>query len=459
MAQVFKRASGTSERQWSAELEGRVLAITTGPVGGRQRTRRVEHATIESAASALNEAVDAMRASGWTAVLMVAEDVQSDDSPDDPLWMAVHADRLTEAGDLRGRLVLVQHALESRPDDVDLLAEQRELLLTVDELRGPLHEDVQLTWRQGYVSELVLPESVEAADELAVLSATGALRFLRKLTVCGASIDGVVVQLAAGAWPWLESLVLEARGPIQPALRDVVQRLPRLQRLDVQSEHADWSGTTHEGLGALHIRCSRLDAETLDRRAFPSLQELTVDVAAGWTSDRAALQRFTAGVGGCLRLGRGAAEEWLAGLEQRPGLQTLVLQAVSRPGEVAFWLEERQGLLVDVQLVIEAFELGDQTLARLKGLNLTLPWPDAAAPVRTDPTSTAQLSWRRFEKDQRSGRGFWSILREGDAVLVRHGRVGKAGREQRSELSSERAAGSEYERRVRRKVASGWEEV
>jgi predicted DNA-binding WGR domain protein len=151
--------------------------------------------------------------------------------------------------------------------------------------------------------------------------------------------------------------------------------------------------------------------------------------------------------------------EWLQGVSSEVKVGRLVLEGAPTPGEVSFWLEERQAMLGGMPIEVRGFELTDQEVARLGALRLDLPLPDVAVRRGLDARSPLQDRVRRFEKVGKSGARFWSVVRAGLEVVVRHGRVGSEGREQRSAYRTEQLAAGEYRRRVRRKVAGGWVEV
>jgi predicted DNA-binding WGR domain protein len=457
MVRTFKRQEGPRARRWEAEVDGSDVVYRTGVDGGRMRTRRVGYATIADAAQAVNDAAETMRQAGWEEEVAVVETATTDPVPSERV---VLADRLTEAGDPRGELILVQRALADRPDDPRLLeAEQRLLRTHGPRWLGSPHPDVRFVWQDGYIDAVELPTTVDAAGELSGLVATGSLGALRSLRVRSDRVEGVVEVLVRNPWPHLRTLALAGDDDVRAPLGPLLQRMPVLRDLTLRARTWGFDAQRPAGLERLEVDVELLDAERLALLDLPSLADLTVSTRRLVPIDRAALQRVTARPLRRLVLGGGTGVDWLAGLVQPPRLRTLVLRAPLQPRELGYVLEQQRGLLGDVRIRLEGFELGDATLARLQGLDLVVPLPDAAPPRRADQRSTRQDRWRRFEKEGKRGGRFWSIVRDGATVVVRHGARGHEGREQRTSKRTDVAAAAEYERRVRRKVTAGWVEV
>ncbi|MCA9567780.1 MAG: WGR domain-containing protein [Myxococcales bacterium] len=449
MARTFKRHGEGVERTWSAMVTGDELVVTT-TAGRRTNTRSTRFPSAEVALAALDDAIRQMRDAGWEEVAVERPVADDEVDPDDAEAMLVLADHLTEAGDPRGVAVALQVRAEADPAPWAAQVEAALDALPERYLRSP--PELELTWERGYVSRMRSAglEGTQLGVVADQLASMGAARFLRRLRFEG-SVEPVAEVLARGSWPWVRELALVGKD-LRRDVRAVVAGMPRLERLEVSVPEARWEGT-HLALRDLRVRADRLDMESMSE---VSADRLSIWVREPWRCDRRALQ-VVAGRASHLELGGGAVTEWLEGLSSRPSCERLTLFESARAGEVGWLLEARRGFLADLPIEVRGIEISDADLRRLEGLTLELPVPDVAVARGVDRTSRRQEVLRRFERPAQ-GR-FWEVVREGSVVLVRYGPIGSAGREVRSELGTERAAASEYRKRVNRKIAEGWDEV
>lgn len=456
MARTYRRITNGVERTWTGVVEGRDLVVTTTQ-GRRERVRRTSFPSAEVALAELDAALEQMRQAGWEEVVheLVVEPGAVD--PADLPSMLVLADHLTEAGDPRGELIVVQARLESVPTEE--LAHREAELLAKHDWTGGLPDGVRLGWRRGYVASVQAEgtDGAELAGFLEGLVERGSARFLRELVARGAqSREAVAEVLAFRAWPWLVHLELEGIGALRRPIDQLIRGMPALEHLALRFGTVRSGGFGSGRLRSLELSVQELKLEDLSGLSLDGLRRLSLGVREPWEADRGALQRLVRGVPRLVFAG-GAVTEWLEGLSRPPGAERVELRDCLRAGDVGWLLDERRDVLVGVPLTIEGIELSDVDIGRLDGLWLTLPVPDVAVQRGVDRTSRRQETWRRFERAAK-GR-FWTIVREGSTVLVRYGKVGRDGRLVRSSFDSTRAAAAAYRQRVNRKLAEGWEEV
>lgn len=458
MARTYRRVADGLERTWTGTVEGHELVVTT-TTGRRSRTRRSRFPSAEVALAQLDAALAQMRDGGWEEV--VESVVVDRDAVDPDLLpsMLVLADHLTEAGDPRGELLLVQVRLEADPTLA--LAEHEAALLARhgEDWTGPIPDGVELVWRRGFVASVhaVDTDGTELAAFLEGLVERGSARFLRELTVTGdRPREAVAEVLATRSWPWLTDLHLEGRGALRRPLESLLRTQPALVRLGLRFA-AVQSGELQAGrLDRLSIAVDSLRMEDLSGLSLIGLRVFELRVGEPWEADRGALQRLIHGVPELVLAG-GAVTEWLEGLTEVPRAERILLRDCTRAGDVGWLLEQQAELLRDRPITVERIELSDADVGRLEGLHLVLPLPDVAVQRGVDRSSPRQEAWRRFERAKKER--FWAVVREGAELVVHYGKIGSPGRTVRRSFDSVQAAAAEYRRRVNRKVAEGWTET
>jgi hypothetical protein len=168
----------------------------------------------------------------------VREAIAKTTSPDAEALLVL-ADQLTQRGDPRGELIVVQHQLRVFRDDAALLARQRELLDTQrDALLGPLADDA-VRWQRGYWDRVDLDLRADpTAETLRAVLAHPSATHLRELHVTLAYIEGDYPQQGSNA-PAAIAILAEA---VRPTLR-------ALSLIEKAIDHAEgfaWSeGCTH----------------------------------------------------------------------------------------------------------------------------------------------------------------------------------------------------------------------
>ena len=177
---------------------------------------------------------------GWRRVTDLAHDVVVPDEPSDPSMDAqlrvdpgdadvalIYADWLQQHGHPRGRLIAIQAALRTRPDDAELLAEQDSLFAAhPDLLLGPVESliadesgdppVVALEWDLGWIrrARIIGRSFVEPADLVWEVLRHPSGKFLRSLVVgCVRSGDQdnstiAATLMNAGPRPPLRELVI-----------------------------------------------------------------------------------------------------------------------------------------------------------------------------------------------------------------------------------------------------------
>jgi uncharacterized protein (TIGR02996 family) len=340
------------------------------------------------------------------------------EAPDDDLAL-VFGDWLQDAGDPRGELVAVQHALETADgeDRSRLLDTEKKLLATHRKQLLPDRLEGTLVWRRGFVHRLVLAEKGLEPTSLARVFAHPSFRILRELAV---EVDPWALLVPAANLPrplppTLHALELgedKARPPVpgdRPGLGDVAALvaagLLQLARLKLHGA-ADLRGLRHASLAALDLGCVDVtwppggrDVRTflerladLDPRALPSLRALT------------------------LRVDRGL-DTVVYKLVESPifsALDTLVLHGdLSRSGVDCLVQAKREPLQL---LDIRGCKLGDADIDRLRPLTVTLVTAEPAKESPAPPVASTPTEWLVRHK-RRPEWGIGRVLAESDEGL------------------------------------------
>lgn len=107
------------------------------------------------------------------------------------------------------------------------------------------------------------------------------------------------------------------------------------------------------------------------------------------------------------------------------------------------------------------------TLGESDGLRIWLRLPGETVDIPMAPGGrlrpriggsrmTDETSWLRFEVEEGKSSKFWEIRREGAAYVVRYGKIGSKGREQRKELDSEAACAEMVQKKIAEKKRKGY---
>ncbi|MBA3460143.1 MAG: hypothetical protein H0T46_09300 [Deltaproteobacteria bacterium] len=91
-------------------------------------------------------------------------------------------EELTQRGDPRGELIVVQHKLETEPDNVELRQREQQLIAE-NEFRwlGPLGGGRNTRWHRGYATHA--EHIVTKIDDIVLIGTNPSLRFLQELTL------------------------------------------------------------------------------------------------------------------------------------------------------------------------------------------------------------------------------------------------------------------------------------
>jgi uncharacterized protein (TIGR02996 family) len=167
------------------------------------------------------------------------------EDPDDEPQLLAHAKWLTQQGDPRGELIVVQHALASSPEDTSL--RELEARLLADKRVAPFAQSTgrSIVWNNGFVDAAHLGET----SGLVRLLPHPAARFLRTLWLRG---DARLVKLLDDGppLPHLHTLVLQIHGDVTLDLRKYrrlavleleahvarLARIPDLERLYIRTQ-------------------------------------------------------------------------------------------------------------------------------------------------------------------------------------------------------------------------------
>lgn len=279
---TFHRGDGAQVWTWAIDRDDSRLSLTFGKLGGRLRTQTVEHETADAARFDLAARVHQKLREGYleqhhASALHRALEEAVVANPDDLAAHMAFADWLSEqpapALRDRGEFMQVQLALEDgrrppaerqrlRQREAELLALRRdEWLGDLSVLFGAASKD-QVVFARGWAHALVIRElSVASAG---VLAQARELRLLRRLVLLGAASEyfGPESPYIVNGYPALsvlwraenlanvEALHLgDADGrwghityPHAGGLRDLIERLPRLRELCVNSRETDRQG-------------------------------------------------------------------------------------------------------------------------------------------------------------------------------------------------------------------------
>ncbi|MEZ4316990.1 MAG: WGR domain-containing protein [Myxococcota bacterium] len=474
----FEREIQGSLRFWEVDLKGTELVVTTGERGRKPRTRSQKLRTAELAASKLIQAIREMTAAGWVEVGAELPEAGVDDAhaavlaaPDDPAGYLVLGDQLQAAGDPRGELVAVQAALAGAERE-DLRKQERRLLAEhpfARPLEG-LETPWELEWYCGYVRRLALRADAfgtETAEVLEELVDTGSLAFLRHLRLDGdAQFDALAHALGRRTWPVLTTLELGSTGQMGRMTRpvgDLLRMAPRLERLTVAADLDALGSLRHPRLVELELRVRRGDSlRELDLTGLPALERVALAVQQPWLADRRSLAEAVDVPLTRLTLEGAACVELLEGfVPRRNRLDRLILGPTPQGPAVTALLHDRRAVLAGLDIELVGVEISDSELGQLDALNIEADLPDVAVPRDRRSVSQRQERVRRFERESRSdgpGPRFWEIVRQGPLLRVRYGRSGTEGTARETPFATAEQAATEYRKRVRKKLAEGWEE-
>jgi predicted DNA-binding WGR domain protein len=479
----FEREVDGRARFWEVDLQDATISVTTGEIGRTSRTREQSFKRADAAAAKLAQSIAEMERAGWVEVAVAAPEAQVDRAhaavvadPTDPAGYLVLGDQLQAAGDARGELIAVQARLALEGEDPVL--RETETALLKQYRRAFLGDLARLetpwdaTWFCGFLSELALHAEgfgTQTADLLQSLWDDGHLGFLQSLRIDGAPhFDAVMLALRRHGWATLRSVTLGRRtdcsGRLTHPLGTLLPSMPALRRLSVSADLARFGPLAHDHLEDLAVHLSNGDAlADLDLTALPRLRRFTLGVSTRWAADRRALCAALDVPLAHLTLDGAASIEWLEGLERRNArLDGLTVRSTRSVGHLVALLIRRAALLDGVPIRLVDVDVSDsemERIAREPRLRVEAELPDVVAKRDRLYASPRQEVLRRFERERKGVRRFWQIVRDGATVSVRYGVVGKDGAVKDSELRSERKAASEYRRRVRKKLAEGWEEV
>ncbi len=204
----------------------------------------------------------------------------------------VYADWLTEHGDPRGELVVVQSQLETARDDAALRARASRLLAEharrwLGSLAACGEDELECTWQRGFVTALRIgpspdvarPTKLELVAVIAELARLPHTTFLRELVLGG---------LHRGGSTWLDVIHAIARDGL-PA------NLERLElhhgRCDAELAHTELEGTALANARLAGLRELRLAIDTVELEAIdlPELRVLELATRAFTAAHVAAL--------------------------------------------------------------------------------------------------------------------------------------------------------------------------
>jgi uncharacterized protein (TIGR02996 family) len=214
--------------------------------------------------------------------------------PDDVDAYLVYGDWLTERGDPRGELIVVQTRLEQQPGNAELAARANAILAEhratwLGELAKLEADDFWCEWRRGFmhaarigpdVSEYQTSE-IDFPDTIGKLLALPGIRFLRSLTIGAKSFDDYPVtwdpEFAAliehGIPEGLRRLSIDCGGYWDISATEVGNLEPLYPHLDKLRE--------------LHIHAAMISLKGLD---LPALRSLDLETNALSKSDLEALR-------------------------------------------------------------------------------------------------------------------------------------------------------------------------
>ncbi len=480
----FEREVEGRARFWEVDLQDATILVTTGEIGRKPRTREQSFKRADAAAAKLAESIAEMQRAGWVEVAVDAPQAEVDRAhaavaadPTDPAGYLVLGDQLLAEDDIRGELVAVQARLATGSDVDGALAETERALLNTHRraflgVLAELETPWDVDWFCGYIAGLALHAEgfgTRSADVVHALQADGHLAFLQSLRIDGAPhFDAVMLALRRHGWATLRSLTLgrpaDPSGRLTHPLGTLLPGMPSLRSLSVAADLDAFGTLVHDRLEAVSLHLRSGDALAgLELSGLPRLRQLTLGVTEGWGADRRRLRDALDVPLAHLTLDGPIAIDWLEGLDRREArLGGLTVRSTRSVGRLVALLLRRADVLAGIPIGLVDVDVSDAEMDRLTAdprLAIEADVPDVLANRDRLYASPRQEVQRRFERTRKGTRRFWQIVRSGATVSVQYGAVGSDGTSKDSALGSERKAASEYRRRVRKKLAEGWEEV
>lgn len=293
---------GGSSKFWEIDLDGRRVITRWGHIGTAGQSKEEELATTAEARTTYDRQLAEKLKKGYQLMpgqVPVAPAGKVDPKleqalqlhPDDESSYLVLADALSEAGDPRGELISVQHALSTTPDNPRLKAREKKLLSAFG-LWDPRR--VKLTWRWGFVQSahfhnpkdaFFMRERIEGVDlpwDAPDLDPTELARNVFAMPMCA-----VLEELQVGLLRWefqtddVPSLLkLAATQPFAPRLRRL--RFGLLPGIEIDMAHhrvGDLS-IIPKAFPALRSLILHAGDFTLAPLHLPELRELTIETCA-----------------------------------------------------------------------------------------------------------------------------------------------------------------------------------
>lgn len=279
---------GGSSKFWEITLDGSTVKTRWGRIGGPGQTRLEELDDLVAARSSYDRQLGEklktgfQMAPGQVPVVPAGKvDAALEQAvrlhPRDERAYLVLADALSEAGDPRGELISVQHALANVPNDQKLQAREKKLLSA---LKLPDPEWVSLVWRWGFVQAAHFHNSKDWMDSN--FDAVALARNVFAMPMCAALEE---LQLGVLRWEYqaedVPALLAEAARHAWAARLECL-RIGHLPDFDIDMAHhtvGDLSQISRgfPGLRSLVIHAGELELGVI---SLPLLEELTVETCA-----------------------------------------------------------------------------------------------------------------------------------------------------------------------------------
>jgi len=330
--QRFERTERGRTRFWAVQIiDGELLRTRSGAAGSRGREKDLACRDYWDAHRQRTQAIQRRLEEGYLPAdrgVRMARNPELEAeilaAPDDSERWLVYGDWLQSAGDPRGELIALDHAIASGNAPANAPAARQELLARhADFLLPPALQDqmerlpVNASWRLGFLDALRLAGTDDGAGsfEASVLEILRhpSARFLRELVI-GSTEDhdygGVVRQIAAAPPPLLRGLHLadftcddcelswSALGDVSP----LYPALPRLEWLILRGGSMELGHIRLPALRRFEVQTGGLSAASVWAIAaadWPELRELRVwfgQAGYGAGGDLAGIEPILAGV-------------------------------------------------------------------------------------------------------------------------------------------------------------------